>query len=545
MNRAARGGGLAAALALAVGVHAHAGDVAASAPRDLSVTVYRAPYRGAGSMSLAYLGGFGLISETRTVDLPAGLSRLRFEGVADGIEPASAILTGLPSGVIEKNRDAHLLSPSALVALSVGQPVVLVRRRPKVTAAERVEGRILSDAEGGVVFAKAEGGIEALRCSGLSETFSFSADTPGLSARPTLSVLIRTTAPVRATVTLTYIAGGFDWSADYVADLAADGGTLDLGAWLTLANANSGSFPSARTQVVAGRVNHATGQVEPIDRGEPILARCWPRGSTSDIPQDEVVVTAARITPPRADVPPPPPLPIPPMMAPAPAPPAKRVAELEQLGDLKLYRTPFRTTVAAEQSKQVRLLDRTGVVAARIYRADLTAGANLLDQPLAALLQTRDDEAHHLGVPLPSGRVAVFQHAAGRRLLIAEPSTRDLAVGEKVEWPLGPALDVRVRQIQETRTINAEAASFIPVIPGVLIARSAPIEDVQRIEVSNAETKEVQVELRVSIPAGAVLAAADHPAALEDGKQVFRLSLAAGASATVRYRTSRAAVPNG
>ena len=41
---------------------------------------------------------------------PPGVSRLRFEGVADGIEPASAIVTGLPGGVIEKNREGKLLA---------------------------------------------------------------------------------------------------------------------------------------------------------------------------------------------------------------------------------------------------------------------------------------------------------------------------------------------------------------------------------------------------------------------------------------------------
>jgi hypothetical protein len=45
------------------------------------------------------LGGFALVTETRTVSLPAGENRLRFPGVADGIEPASAILAGLPGGV--------------------------------------------------------------------------------------------------------------------------------------------------------------------------------------------------------------------------------------------------------------------------------------------------------------------------------------------------------------------------------------------------------------------------------------------------------------
>ncbi len=75
-------------------------------PSALSLTVYRAPERSAGSIDLDQLGGFALVSETRTVHLLAGVNRVRFEGVADGIEPASAIVTGLDQGVIEKNREA-------------------------------------------------------------------------------------------------------------------------------------------------------------------------------------------------------------------------------------------------------------------------------------------------------------------------------------------------------------------------------------------------------------------------------------------------------
>src|SRR5271156_5844973 len=100
-----RGGpapGLVLAYALAA-APAVAIDTLAEKPSDLSVTVYRAPERGSGSIDLDRLEGFALVSETRTVHLPAGTSRLRFEGVADGIEPASAIVTGLPGGVLEKN----------------------------------------------------------------------------------------------------------------------------------------------------------------------------------------------------------------------------------------------------------------------------------------------------------------------------------------------------------------------------------------------------------------------------------------------------------
>ena len=123
--------------------------MAAENPSDLSITVYRAPDRGSGSFVLDSLGGFALISETRTVHLPAGTSRLRFEGVADGIEPASAIVTGLPD-VIEKNREGALLSPSALLTAALDNPVTLLRTDKKTGKLHRVAGRIRSDAGGGL-----------------------------------------------------------------------------------------------------------------------------------------------------------------------------------------------------------------------------------------------------------------------------------------------------------------------------------------------------------------------------------------------------------
>ena len=113
----------AAADEVAVGeVAAGAPSVVAGPPSDVSVTVYRAPLRNSGSMSLNQLGGFALVSETRTVRLAAGENRLRFEGVADGIEPASVIVAGLP-GILEKNREGQLLSPSALIRESPHRPL--------------------------------------------------------------------------------------------------------------------------------------------------------------------------------------------------------------------------------------------------------------------------------------------------------------------------------------------------------------------------------------------------------------------------------------
>ncbi|MBY8827751.1 DUF4139 domain-containing protein [Hephaestia mangrovi] len=522
-------------VALAMAGPARADDVAASPPRSLAVTIYRAPDRRQGSIDLDRLGGFALITETRNVHLPAGVSRLRFEGVADGIDATTAIVTGLPSSVIEKNRDAKLLSPSALIAASLGQPVELVRTNPATGEKQHVPGTILSDADGGVVFKTADG-VEALRCSGLPETFDFALATPGLTARPTLSVLTKSAHAVDATVTLSYIARGFDWSADYVATLAPDGKTIDLGGWVTLANGNGIGFPAAKANVVAGRLNRDTGEVEPFDIGSPVIARCWPHQTTSDLPQPESAYDAhgpagMPVMMMRMMAPPPP----------APPPPAIVVTGMkvvqEQLGDLKLYRVPENTDVAARESKQVRLLDRADVPVERIYRADINPIASDNFHPATMLLRTKNDAAHHLGLPLPSGRVTVFQASGARPMLVGNAGIRDTAVNEKVELALGDAPDVQVRQTLEARRIGGSSVEMLPLVPGAIWLRQVQPSRVARIDVINAGAKTAIVELRIGIPPSEAIVRADHPLSIGDGRPVFRVTLRPHESTAIRYQT--------
>jgi hypothetical protein len=497
-----------------------AADVQSSAPSDLSVTVYRAASRSAGRFDLNALAGFALITETRLVRLPAGESRLRFEGVADGIEPASALVSGIAAGVIEKNRDAQLLSPSALVAQAVGQRVELLRSNPKTGNTERRVGTIISDGEG-VIF-KTDQGIEALRCSGLPETLAFES-VAGLSARATLSVLVRTPTAASQQVTLSYLSRGFDWSADYTATLSADGKTLNLGAWLTLANSNGVGFPAAHTQVVAGRVNRAGGaEVSPVEIGTPILAQCWPRGSTSDtVAPSELMSLSAGLGAP----------------VPAMALRALRMkssdaraediivtasARQEPLGDLKLYRLPERTTVASRQSKQVRMLDRTGVPVTMVYGADLgqqqDSARRYAGQWFAAyrLLRTKNTTANHLGLPLPSGSVAVYRGRGDDRQLESESSLGDLAIGQDVEIKMGNSADVQVERVMETTDVDA-----------------AHTRAATRVTVSNARNGAIRFELRLA--QGSRVLRADHPLSSQDGRPMFHLSIPAHGTATVRF----------
>jgi hypothetical protein len=506
-----------------------AAEILAEPPSDLIVTVYRAPYRNGGSIDLNNLQGFALISETRIVHLPVGRSRLRFEGVADGIEPASAIVTGFPGGVIEKNRDARLLSPAALVATTLGKPVELLRTIRKTGKTERLTGTLLSDADGGVVFKSAQG-IEALRCSGLPETFSFE-PVSGLSARPTLSVEVRSPSAQTKQVTLSYLSRGFDWAADYTATLSDDGKSFAIGAWVTLANSNGVGFPSAHSQVVAGTVNRESGAVEPIDIGRPILARCWPRGSTSDVSEIRMFKLASReeLRGPAAPVA---------MQAlslqEVVVTGAKRVQQ-EQLGDLKLYRVPERTTLASRQSKQVRLMDRSSIPVNTVYGAEVGVDEDDASSSHAyRLLRTKNTAANHLGVALPSGSVAVFGAVGGQRLLEHESNLRDIAVDEEVEISMGESQDVQVMANKEKVSIDP-AKGLLPLVPGVSL-RSAKLSAANRVAISNARASGIEFELRLRLEAGARVVRADHALGAKNGRPIFRLQVPAHETVTVRYQ---------
>lgn len=422
--------------------------VEASAPQSLAVTIYRDPARGDDqAMDRDRPGGFAMITETREVTLPPGESTIRFTGVAEGMVAVSAIVTGLPGGTIEKNRNADLLSPAALVDGTLGNRVTITRTDP-ATGAERREAAIVrTRADGGLVL-ETSAGFEAVRCSGLPERLTFGRVPPGLSAQPVYT--IDTQGPGGTyRVELTYLAWGFDWQAHHVARVAGRGaeGDLTLGmlSWLTVLNDNGQSFPDAELLVVAGRLNVASDYRALADppAARALRLTCYPLGST------------AAGSPEQGFSAPSPPAPAPPMMARAEsivvtgarmadsAAPAMMAAE-EQLGDLKLYRVPERVTVSARGLKQVAFLRRDAVEGKLIYEADCAPrdGGN---GPARMLFETVNDRRHGLGAALPMGGVTVFEPDAAGDLLLAEDRLRDHAEGQDVELWLGESAQVPVR----------------------------------------------------------------------------------------------------
>ena len=506
-------GALSLLLAGLCAISASAQSIAVSPePSAVSVTVYRDPDRPASrEPNLGWLGGFALITETRTIDIPAGDSAIRFEGVAGGIVPTSAIVAGLPSGVREKNQDAYLLSPASLLDASLGARVRL-RRTSLATGAVREEEAVVRTGANGAAIVQTAAGHEALRCSGLPETLIYPRVPPGLSAKPTLSVATTSVRRTRATVTLSYLATGFDWQANYVATLSPDGRSMELLGWVTLASGDETSFARAGAQAVAGRLNREGDSRPDRPRGEPLRLTCYPLGTTTSearkvevspsIPpppaeapmaisaiSEEIVVTGTRIR--------------------------RMTAIQEELGDLKLYRIPEPVTVAARSQKQVGLLDRPRVAVTEVYRRRVFPGprSDSASLPAVRTFVTRNRPADGLGLPLPAGGVALFARAGGRTVLVGQGSIADRAVGEEVEIEAGLAPGVT------SRLVKGEDGD--PV-------------DVYRLTVTNDRATPVPFE--ADFEADGLRSVSGGSVGRKNGRPLWRVTVPANGIATLRFR---------
>ena len=505
---------LAGLLALAAALPAHAqGVVTSPGPNSVDVTVYRNPNRSASQeLDLDWLGGYALVSETRTIEIPAGESEIRFEGVAGGILPQSAIVTGFPEGIIERNRDAYLLSPGTLLERSLGRRVT-VRRTSRATGQVREDQAVIRTGADGAVVLQTDAGFEALRCTGLNETIVYDSVPAGLSTKPTLSVRARSSRAFTATVTLSYLASGFDWQANYIADLSPDGRHVQLFAWLTLASTDETSFPNADVQAVAGRINREEADPGEIEASSLNLT-CWPAATTSDIPLAElergIVGEVVNALPPPS-----------PVMARAAADQesivvtGSRIARQEELGDLKLFRLPEPVTVAANSQKQVALLVQPRVAVETVFRQRLDTADTTDDQLAVRYLVTRNRTAEGLGVTLPSGGISLFTRAGGRRLLIGQGSVDDRAIGDDVEIAMGEASGVH-STVEE-------------------VASEDQWTD-YRVTVSNDHAQPVRYELELEVDEGEYIFQPRGRLGRRDGRPLWVVTVPANGRATFRYR---------
>ncbi len=435
---------LAAGAAAALPVHAQ-DEVTVFSPRadDVAVTIYR--------------DDLALITETRTVDLPAGAVTLVIEDVVETLLPQSAIVTDSGRTLAESNFDFDRLTPRSLLERSIGETVTITRTNPSTGRVTRTPATILAVGEG-VVLQTADGS-EALYCSGLPERLELTRVPDELLAKPRLSVKLAAGQAGPRTVKVSYLAYGFAWSSDYVAQLNERSDAMRLAGWATLTNSTGTAFEQAEVQLVAGKLNILPAEergsaAEPVysEDGESAAdarARVIDEEAAADVALlRECFATAIPEQIRRRE-----------LVMPAPMMFQRAVAldaleeititgsriEREEFGDYQLYRLPWRTDLAARQTKQVLFLDDDEIEVERFYGFKLETFTSPLAVDVAVpnlIVRFENTEADGLGEPLPSGVVRVFEAYDGRDVFAGEAEIADRPVGLPVELAIGRAQNV-------------------------------------------------------------------------------------------------------
>ena len=371
-----------------------AGDQSASLndQTDLNVTVYNS--------------NIALIRDVRNLTLPAGAFRLKFMDIPATVNPATVHFRSLNDpeklGVIEQNYEYDLLEPAKLLHKYVGKEVTLVRsyQESGTTKREEIKATLLSDNNGPVwkIGNDIVTGVYA-------ESYRFPEVPANLYERPTLLMSLENSGAKKQQIEASYLASNLSWNADYVLTVARDDKNADLDGWVTVVNNSGTAFRNARLQLVAGELNRVA------ERGDMIRSEM------------SVAVPMAKA----------------------------RQFQQEAFSEYHLYSLGRKTSVEDKETKQISLLQGSGVPVEKIfvvngqsyyYRNQQNPGSPLKD-PVMVYYKFKNAEKAGLGIPLPAGNVRVYQKdSKGGILFAGEDRIDHTPKDEFVNIHIGNAFDV-------------------------------------------------------------------------------------------------------
>jgi hypothetical protein len=360
---------------------------------DLAVTVYNS--------------NIALVRDVRQLGLPSGAFRLKFMDIAATVNPATVHFRSLNDpeklGVIEQNYEYDLLEPAKLLHKYVGKEVTLVRSYQDggTTKHEEIKATLLAD-NNGPVWKIGNDIVTGM----FAESYRFPEVPANLFERPTLLMSLENSGARKQQIEASYLASNLSWNADYVLTVGRDEKAADLDGWVTLVNNSGTAFRNARLQLVAGDLNRLPSNG---------------RGDMNALKAETVARAAAA------------------------------QFQQENFSEYHLYTLGRRTSVEDKETKQISLLQGSGVPVQKLfivngqnfyYHNAQNPGAPLKDAVMV-YYKFKNEEKAGLGMPLPAGNVRVYQKdSKGGVLFAGEDRIDHTPKDEDVSIHIGNAFDV-------------------------------------------------------------------------------------------------------
>ena len=360
--------------------------------KELAVTVYNS--------------NVALVRDVRRLRLPAGTVDLRYMDIAAQVNPATVHIVSLSApkdlSVLEQNYEYDLLSPQKLLQKYVGKELTLVRVVTENNSSKEVavKATLLALNDGPVW----KVGDEIVTGMG-ADRYVFPDLPENLYSKPTLVWLLENAKAGQQTVEASYLTNQVNWNADYVLTIGADQKGADLNGWVTVINNSGTAFRNAQLQLVAGEV-HIVSQPPPVS----------PRPMTV-------------------------------MRAEAKAPQFVQ----EPISEYHLYTLERRTNLQDQETKQISLLEATGLAFDKIFEVDgqtyyyhnAQRPGEPIKEPVQVHIKFKNSQENSLGIPLPAGTVRVYQgDSKGRLQFIGEDRIGHTPKDETVDLHIGNAFDV-------------------------------------------------------------------------------------------------------
>ena len=393
---------LSAALALAVTSMSATAD-------DTRITLYSGDF---DSVSQAYAGpgmpGLALVSQALDFTVKQGGNTLDFDRLPLALDTGTVQFssTSGKAKVGAQRYDFALSGQDELLRRAIGQRVVV--EQGDGSTLRRIEGVLLS-AGNGLTLKQDDGRIRVLaNYAG----FELPALPDGLATRPTLRWQMEAPSAGKERFQLDYATGGLAWNAEYTVVLAdaKQNCRMALEGAAQVVNRSGIGFPAAALTLVAGNPNQVR-QAAP--EAKMMMAR----------------VAAA------------------PMMDSSPEPvdsgeyhsyPLKGMVELP---DGSVQRVPL--IAPLDNASCTRRYEvQSGYAGYRPARPQVHPNDGESTLPVNTTLAFANSKAQGLGVPLPAGRVRVFQHDAAGRSLLGEARLSHTAANQDVRLELGEAFDL-------------------------------------------------------------------------------------------------------
>lgn len=356
----------------------------------------------------AYNGNLGFVTERRRMRLGKGLSRIEVTDIPALIDPTSVHFTPGKDGVrvVEQNFQFDLANADRILQRYLDHQIEAVLKEGDIK-----RGDLLSYDEGALVLRSEDGDVGLVLRSEVVDV-RLPSLPEGFRTRPTLLWLIESDSECDSTQEFSYLTGGIDWHAEYVAVTSDDDTEIELAAWVSLDNRSGAGFSEARLRLMAGVVHQARPRRAPLDE---LVARD---------------LMASRV--------------------------GSEVRE-EPLFEYHLYSMDRIVTIANRETKQIALFPSRRAPVTKSYRYE--GGRHSRNVEVFMEMENREDRG--LGIPLPAGTIRTYKRdSSGQLQFIGEDRVEHTPLKEKIKLRIGTAFDVvGERNVLSVKRLSKEAAA--------------------------------------------------------------------------------------